>query len=275
MFRTIRRLSHVFILALSLTVGCGSAPEGAESSAVDQADLARPKQHTKPAIVLVHGAWADALGWRQVIEPLQSDGYSVTAVENPLTSLAADIETTKRVLDAAGQAGPLVVVGHSFGGAVITEAAAGNASVRALVYVNAFAPDAGETIGGLSQNFAPAPLADALIADTAGFYTIDTAKFRGVFCGDVSQKEANVLAATQKPVFGGALGEVVTHAAWKTIPSYYLVGKSDHAINPDLQRFMAARMGARTLELDSSHVSFVSHPSVVVRLIEQAATNVR
>jgi len=144
----------------------------------------------RPAIVLVHGAFADATSWQHVIPILERDGYTVIAVQNPLSSLAADVETTKRVIDA--QNGPVVVVGHSYGGAVITVAAAGNPNVKALVYVNAFAPDAGEKITAGSEKFAPPLLLSALVPDTAGFLYIDRAKFHEAFCADVSEAEARV-----------------------------------------------------------------------------------
>lgn len=222
----------------------------------------------KPIIVLVHGAFADAFGWESVITILQRHGYDVIAVENPLSSLAADIETTRRVIDA--QKGPVVLVGHSYGGAVITEAAAGSRNVKALVYIAAFAPEVGEAIGAFGDKY-PAPLGNALRPDAAGYLYVDRALFRDVFAKDVPQAETNVMAATQKPIIGNVFGSSVSKAAWKSIPSWYLVAKNDRAINPDLERFYAKRIGAKTVELNSSHVAFVSHPIEVSRLIEEAA----
>ena len=222
----------------------------------------------KPAIVLVHGAFADAAGWQKVIEILERDGYYVIAVENPLSSFAADVETTKRVIDA--QKGPVVVVGHSYGGAVITEAAADNTNVKALVYLAAFAPEVGETIGAFGDKY-PVALNSALRPDSAGFLYVDRAQFRDVFARDVSPVEANVAAATQKPIIGTVFAATVAKAAWKTIPSWYLVSQDDHAINPDLERFYAKRMGAKTTEVKASHVAFISHASEVTKLIEDAA----
>jgi pimeloyl-ACP methyl ester carboxylesterase len=193
----------------------------------------------------------------------------VTAVENPLTSLADDIATTRRALERTS--GPVIVVGHSFGGAAITGAAVGNDNVKALVYINAFAPDLGETIGELAVKYGPAPLGDALVPDAAGFLFIDPNKFRDVFCGDVWPVEARIMAASQKPVSAGAFAEPGGTPAWRTVPSYYLVGTRDRAILPEVQRFMAARMGAHVTEIAASHASFVSHPSAVVRVIEGAA----
>jgi len=231
----------------------------------------RPKAQsraTKPTIVLVHGAFADAGGWQHIIPILENDGYNVIAVENPLTSFAADVETTKRLIDA--QQGPVVVVGHSYGGAVITEAAADNPNVKALVYLSAFAPEAGEAIGAFGDKY-PAPLGPTLRPDTAGFLYIDRAQLRDVFAKDVSPVEASVMAATQKPLNKSVFTAAPSKAAWKTIPSWYLVAQEDRAINPDLERFYAKRMGAKTIELKSSHVSFISHPAEVVRFIEEAA----
>src|SRR6266700_783520 len=214
----------------------------------------------KPTIVLVHGAFADGSSWQKVIPILQRDGYTVIAVQNPLTSLAADVETTKRVIDA--QTGPVVVVGHSYGGAVITQAAAGSTNVKALVYVGAF----GERY--------PTQLGTGFRPDKAGFLYIDPAKFHELFAADVPVAETRVAAATQKPIIGSVFGSSVDQAAWKTIPSWYIVSQDDKAINPDLERFYAKRMKATTTEVKASHVAFLSHPAVVARVIEQAAAGV-
>src|SRR5881394_2205654 len=226
-----------------------------------------PSAH--PTIVLVHGAFADGSSWARVIPILQRDGYTVIAVQNPLTSLAADVETTKRVVDA--QKGPVVLVGHSYGGAVITEAAAGSANVKALVYLAAFAPEVGEPIGAYGEKY-PTALGAGLRPDAAGFLYIDPAQFHDLFAADIPVAETKVAAAVQKPIIGSVFGASVEHAAWKTIPSWYLVAQDDHAINPDLERFYAKRMGAKTTEVKSSHVPFISHPPEVARLIEQAAS---
>ncbi len=223
----------------------------------------------KPTIVLVHGAFADAACWQHVIPILERDGYNVIAVENPLTSFAADVETTKRLIDA--QQGPVIVVGHSYGGAVITEAAAGNVNVKALVYLAAFAPEAGEPIGAFGEKY-PAPLSATLRPDAAGFLYIDRAQLRDVFAKDVSPTEASVMAATQKPLNKSVFTASPSEAAWKTVPSWYVVAQEDRAINPDLERFYAKRMGAKTTEIKSSHVSFISHPAEITRLIEEAAS---
>ena len=225
---------------------------------------------TKPSIVLVHGAFADATGWQKVIPLLEQKGFTVTAVQIPLKSIADDVATTKRMIEA--QAGDVVLVGHSYGGAIITGAGAGSAKVKALVYVAAFAPDAGETVGGLIAKFPASSLPPALVPDSAGFLFIDRAKFREVFTQDVSVGESAIMAATQKPVAGASFGEPMTAAAWKTIPSWYVVAAQDRAINPDLERFLAKRMNATTTEIETSHVPFVSQPATVAKVIEAAAT---
>ena len=226
------------------------------------------KPAAKPVIVLVHGAFADALGWQRLIPILQRDGYQVTAVENPLESLAGDVATTKRLVDA--QTRPVVLVGHSYGGAVITGAAAGNPNVKALVYLEAFAPDGGEAVGAFGDKY-PAPLGKALRPDAAGFLTVDRALFHQDFAADVSAGDAAVMAATQKPLSSSVFTASVPVAAWKSIPSWYVVSKRDHAINPDLERFYAKRMHAHTTEIDASHVGFISHPAEVAKVIEAAA----
>jgi pimeloyl-ACP methyl ester carboxylesterase len=245
----------LFLTVLAVVALLGGAPLRAQTSA-------------KPTIVLVHGAFADALGWQRLIPILQHDGYEVVAVENPLASLAGDVETTKRFLD--GLKGKVVLVGHSYGGAVITGAAAGNPNVKALVYLAAFAPDDGEAIGAFGEKY-PVDLNSALKPDSAGFLYVDRARFRALFCADLPAADASVAAATQKPVHNSVFGASVPTAAWKTIPSWYLVSQDDHAINPDLERFYAKRMKATTSEVKASHVAFISHPDVVAKLIEQAA----
>jgi pimeloyl-ACP methyl ester carboxylesterase len=227
----------------------------------------------KPSIVLVHGAFADASGWQKTILALEGKGFPVTAVQVPLKSLADDVATTVRALET--QKGDVVLVGHSYGGAVITGAGAARANVKALVYVSAFAPDKGEALGPLIESQAPSSLTPAIVPDSAGFLSIDRAKFRDVFAADVSDSEAAVMAATQKPIAGAIFGEPSEAAAWATIPSWYIVAKQDHAINPDLERFFAKRMKATITELDSSHVPFISQPAEVVKIIEDAAASLK
>jgi pimeloyl-ACP methyl ester carboxylesterase len=224
----------------------------------------------KPRIVLVHGAFADGTGWQHVIPPLEQQGYVVTAVQNPMISLADDIATTRRVLDAEAQKGPVIAVGHSYGGAVITGAAEGNPNVKALVFIAAFAPEAGEAVAAFLEQY-PSLIGSGTVADTAGFVFVDRDKYRAIFAADVDRTTARVMAATQKPIFGGIFGQSTAAAAWKSIPCWYLLTTEDHAINPDLERLYAKRIGATTVEIASSHAVFVSHPQAVVKLIEQAA----
>jgi pimeloyl-ACP methyl ester carboxylesterase len=266
---TTQRTVKTALLALMFTYAlCGGA---AQATARDKGDKAAGP---RPTIVLVHGAFADGSSWQKVIPLLEREGYPVTAVQTTLTGLADDVASTKRVIDAAAEKGPVVVVGHSYGGAVITGAAT-NPAVKALVYVNAFAPDAGEVIGALAHHFGPGPLDTALVPDKAGFLTVDRTKFRDLFCADVDPVVAQVAAAVQKPTAAAVFGQSVPVAAWKTTPSWYLVGKEDRAISPELERFMAQRMGAHTTEIHSSHVPFFSHPDVVARLIIEAARSTR
>jgi len=266
-----RRLANLAIV--TSLVGCGTWGCSSADPVVDEerpAQLTEEFRQAKPRIVLVHGAWADALGWEKVTDLLLDKGYAVTAVENPLTSLSDDVATTRRAIERETTLGPVVVVGHSFGGAAITGAANGNSKVKALVYINAFAPDLGETVGQIAAQY-PSSLGAALVPDAAGFLFIDAQKFRDVFCADVSAREARILAVSQKPVFSAAFGEPMGPPAWRSVPSYYLIGTRDNAIPVEAQRFMAKRMGAHAVEIDSSHASFISHPWAVVRLIEEAA----
>lgn len=262
-----------FALSLAMTLSVSAAAAYAMRSvhpATRHAAAASAKKApAKPSIVLVHGTFADGGSWQHVIPVLERDGYYVIAVQNHLASLADDIATTKRVIDA--QTGPIVVVGHSYGGAVITGAATGNSNVKALVYLAAFAPDSGESLGALQQKFPPSQLGPALVPDAAGFLYIDRAKFHEVFAADVPTVESRVLAATQKPANKTLLTDVMTTPAWKSIPTWYLVSMNDQTINPDLERFFAKRMGAHTTEIKASHVSYISHPQAVAKLIEVAA----
>jgi pimeloyl-ACP methyl ester carboxylesterase len=223
----------------------------------------------KPSIVLVHGAFADGSSWKGVIPILEKDGFTVTAVQNPLRSLPEDVATTKRVIDA--QKGDVVLVGHSYGGAVITDAAAGSSKVKALVYVAAFAPDVGESLGGLIEKYPPSDLGSSVAPDSAGFLYINRTKFREVFAHDVSEDQTSIMAATQKPIAATAFGEPVTTASWKNISSWYIVCTQDRAVNPELERFMAKRIKAQITELKASHVPFISQPEAVAEVIKAAA----
>jgi pimeloyl-ACP methyl ester carboxylesterase len=248
----ITRLATTMILAML----AGATPLQAQQKA------------DKATIVLVHGAFADASGWQSVIELLQKDGYKVAAVQNPLASLAGDVETTRRLIDA--QTGPVVLVGHSYGGAVISGAAAGNAKVKALVYIAAFGPEAGEPVGAFLEKY-PSDLGTALVPDAAGFVYIDVAKYHDVFAGDIPSRQTRAMAVAQKPIFGEIFKQSNAAAAWKDTPRWYIVAQQDRALSPDLQRFYAKRMNARTTEIKSSHLPFISHPAEVVTVIGEAA----
>ena len=223
------------------------------------------------SVILVHGAFADATSWQKVIPLLAREGLGVTALQLPLKSLADDVATAKRLIEL--QSGDVVLVGHSYGGAVITEAGAGNPKVKGLVYVAAFAPDVGETLNKLIERFSASPLGAAVVPDSAGFLFIDREKFQSVFANDIPEEEASLLAATQKPLAASIFGESIKAAAWKNIPASYIVSTQDNCINPDLQRFMAKRIGAKTKEIKASHVSFISNPSEVAKIIESSFKN--
>jgi pimeloyl-ACP methyl ester carboxylesterase len=225
----------------------------------------------KPAIVLVHGAFANASGWDRVIAILQRDGYTVVGVENPLQSLQGDIVATRRAIGA--QDGPVVLVGHSYGGVVISAAAVNNPRVKALVFVAAIAPEAKEPANAFFAKY-PAEANAAVKRDRAGFLTVDRKRFAELFAGDLPSAEGAVLAATQKPINSANFAAPLPNPAWKTLPSWYIVASRDRALSPDLERFYARRMGARTSEIDASHFLFLSRPAEVARVIEEAAATV-
>ena len=251
-----------------------TSPRGNSAQSTDPAfSVSEHPDAANTTIVLVHGAWADATGWQEIIPLLQKEGYKVVAVQNALHSLANDIETTKRVIDAETATRSVIAVAHSYGGTVLTGAAAGNAGVKALVFIAAFTPDAGEPFGAFLGTY-PTPLGTALVPDNAGFVYLDTEKFRAVFAADVAARVTRVMAVTQKPLFGGILAQAPAAAAWRTIPSWYLVTQEDQAIHPELERFYARRMNAHIAEIASSHVPFISRPHEVTRFILEAANAV-
>jgi pimeloyl-ACP methyl ester carboxylesterase len=217
-------------------------------------------------IVLVHGAFADGSGWRRVADILGKDGYSVTMVQEPLTSLVDDVAATKRVLDM--QPGPTILVGHSYGGVVITEA--GNApNVVGLVYIAAFIPDKGESAVSLLSTAPPAN--NDMRATKDDFLYIDLIAFPADFAADLPPAEANFMAHSQQMLSKAAGGAPVTTAAWREKKSWALIAANDHNINPDLERTMAKRAGSETIEVAGSHAVYVSKPEDVARLIERAA----
>lgn len=223
----------------------------------------------KPFILLVHGAWGDGSHWRRVIPPLHAKGYRVGAVQNPLTSLADDIDRTTKL--AAAQEGPTLLVGHSYGGAVIT--GAGHASnVAGLVYVAAFAPDEGDSLGSIFARRAQPPGAANIRPDKEGFLWIDPAKFRESFCPDVEETEALVMALAQKPIAGRCFEDKSGPPAWKAKPSWYQISAADRMIPPETQSWMAERMNPKkTITLQASHASLASHADDIVALIVEAA----
>ena len=219
------------------------------------------------SVVLVHGAFADGSDWARVIPLLQARGVRVTAVQNPLTSLADDVAATKRAIDAAP--GKVVLVGHSWGGTVITEAGASD-KVAALVYVSAFAPDVGQSSGELGKGYPTPPGLAALSADASGFLHISDEGMRTHFAFDVPAARAAVMAATQGPIAAKAFDEPVTVAAWKSHPSWFIVASRDHMIAPELQRAMARKIGAHVTTLATSHVAQEVEPAKVAAVILDA-----
>jgi pimeloyl-ACP methyl ester carboxylesterase len=267
---------HRCLAAFALSTLAASCNSEATANAAPDETSALTHGHAKPNILLVHGAFAGALAWQKVTTLLQQRGYTVVAVENTLTGLDDDVATTKRAIAKLAATGPMVVVGHSYGGMVITGAAVDTPQVKALVYINAFAPDPGVSAGYILQTGPPVLLGQALLPpDAAGFLFVDTAKFRAAFCADAPIDEANVAAVSQKPIAGSAFAASLTVAAWQTIPSWYMVGTQDQAIPAESERAMAKHIGAHTVEIDSSHTPFISHPHAVARLIEEAARSVR
>jgi pimeloyl-ACP methyl ester carboxylesterase len=266
----VRRISAASLLALATLLAAGVLLTSS-GQAKSRGGAA------KPTIVLVHGAWADSSSWDGEISRLQADGYPVIAPANPLRSLSGDAAYVASVLKTIK--GPIVLVGHSYGGAVITNAATGNPNVKALVYIDAFVPDQGESVLGLAGKFPgsqlPASITEAPYSQGAGQSGVDvyikTADFRSAFAADVAPATADLMAITQRPVTLAALSEKSGVPAWKTIPSWYLVGSRDEAIPPATQLFMAKRAHSHTVEIKASHASLVSHPAAVTKLILDAA----
>jgi pimeloyl-ACP methyl ester carboxylesterase len=218
-------------------------------------------------VVLVHGLFADGSSWSEVIPRLQAAGLNVTSVQNPLTTLPEAVASAERVL--ARQDGPTVLVGHSFSGMIVTEAGV-HPNVSALVYVAARAPDAGEDYTALAKTY-PTPPASAGVVFDGDEGRLSEEAFLRDFAGDLPEAKARVLYAVQWPFHKALLTGKTTHAAWRSKPSYYAVSTEDRTINPDLERFMAKRMGAKTIEVKASHLSLISHPEEITRLILEAA----
>lgn len=230
--------------------------------------IAQPAREPVRNVVLVHGGFVDGSGWRGVYDILRRDGYSVTIVQNPTTSLADDVAVTRDAIAAVN--GPVILVGHSYGGVVISEA--GNEPrVRALVYISAFAPDAGESVASLIANPAPGADVPPILPPQNGFLFLDRERFAASFAADVNAREASFMADSQVPWGLEALNGAVTTPAWRSRRSYYLVAQNDRMIPPTVQRQMAERAGAVTVESPGSHAFYVSRPRVVAQLIQRAA----
>ena len=250
------KLRHILLAA----VGAASLAGAAQAQAI-------PTTQTVRNVVLVHGAFADGSGWRGVYDDLTARGYRVTIVQNPLTSLADDVAATRRAI--ARQDGGAILVGHSWGGAVITEAGV-DEKVKGLVYVSAFAPDAGETAGdqyagfGIPSTFVVEPQAD-------GFGFINAGRFKEGFAADVSDAEAAFMRDAQVPIAMSAFSTPLTQAAWRTRPSWFIVATEDAAIAPAMLRQQARKIGATTVEIRASHVPMISQPAAVADVIDQAA----
>lgn len=224
-----------------------------------------------PSIILVHGGFVDGSGWQGVYDALKKDGFDVSVVQNPTTSLSDDVAFTKRVV--AAQNGKVLLVGHSYGGVVITEAGT-DPKVAGLVYIAAFAPDLGESVQSLIKDPAPGAPVPPILPPQDGFLLLDRSKFAASFAADVDERVASFMAASQVPWGVNALTGAVTTPAWKSKPSWYLVAADDRMIPPPAQRAMASRAGARVTETPGSHAVYVSRPQAVASLIAEAATAV-
>ena len=252
-----KRTAIANALFLSAALGAAALPAHAADNAF--ADT---------TVVLVHGAFADGTSWEKVIPLLQAKGLKVVAVQNPLTSLADDVAATQRVVDA--QTGKVVLVGHSWGGAVITQAGTSD-KIKALVYVAAFAPSEGEAIGALGKDFPLPPGIPTLKPDASGFVYLPDDSVAANFAQDLPAAQARLIAATQGPINGKAFGEPVTVAAWRNKANYYIVASNDRMIAPGLERAFAAKIGATTTTLKTSHVPMLSQPKQVADVILAAA----
>ncbi|MFD5570309.1 alpha/beta fold hydrolase [Streptomyces cadmiisoli] len=274
-FRPVRKRATAAGAAAAVAVLSLAAATSADATSEHRRSEKQPTK--KPTVVLVHGAFADSSSWNGVIKRLQRDGYPVVAPANPLRGLASDAEYLDSYLKSVK--GPIVLAGHSYGGAVISQAADGNPDVKALVYIAAFTPEKGESALELSTKYPGSTLPSAL--NTVSFplpgggtgtdLYISTEKFHDQFAADVATPITDLMAATQRPVAASALEEKATRAAWKTIPSWSLIATRDFNIPPAAQRFMAERAHSRTAEIDASHAVSVSRPDEVARLITKAA----
>ena len=267
-YRKPRSLLSARKLALmaSVVAGLGVAVYGFGPSHGPVEIFSSPAHAQVKSVVLVHGAFADGSGWKPVADILQSHGYSVRVVQEPETSFAADVAATRQVLDKAG---PSVLVGHSYGGMIITETGM-HADVKALVYVAAMQPDSGESLSDLSGKMPAA--AKSIGPVGGGFLAVNPDAFPSDFAADLPEPVARFMAISQVPVSGDAFEAKATVAAWRQKPSYAVIPTQDRMINPDLERFMAKRAQSQVIELPGSHAIFLSHAPEVAALIEKAAT---
>ncbi|MBV8659365.1 MAG: alpha/beta hydrolase [Burkholderiales bacterium] len=251
-------MRHYTTLALALALlGTTATTSAVAATAVDPT----------PTVVLVHGAFADGSDWSKVIPLLQAKGIKVRAVQNGLNSLGDDVAATQRTIDS--QPGKVVLVGHSWGGMVITEAGA-NDKVSALVYVAAFAPSVGQSAGEVGKDYPTPPGITKLVPDVGGYLSITPEGMRDDFAQDLPAAQTAVMAVTQGPIQAKAFGDKTTVAAWKTKPSWYIVSENDHMIQPDLERALAKKIGAKVTSLPTSHVPQQSRPADVARVIIDA-----
>jgi pimeloyl-ACP methyl ester carboxylesterase len=234
--------------------------------------MAEDTKETIRNIVLVHGGFADGSGWEAVYSDLKNDGYNVTVVQNPTITLEDDVAVTRRAIASAG--GPVVLVGHSYGGVVITEAG-NDPNVAALVYIAAFAPDTGESVSALIKEPPPGAAVPPILPPQDGFLFLDREKFAASFAADVPADKAAFMADSQVPWGVGALDGKITEAAWKTKPSWYLIATEDKMIPPPAQKLMSQRAGSTVVEVAGSHAIYVSHPEAVASLIKDAATGTK
>jgi pimeloyl-ACP methyl ester carboxylesterase len=253
-------MKNLYIVAGLAAALAGGALETASAQSASKAGIKN--------VVLVHGAFADGSGWEAVADILKKDGYTVSVVQHPETSYAEDVKSTKAVIDR--QSGPVVLVGHSYGGAVITEAG-NDPKVAALVYIAAFALDAGESCAAIEKAVPPA--STGIKATDDGYVYIDPAVFHADFAADVPEAKAEFMAISQVLISADSFTHAVAAPAWKAKPTWYMVATKDRSINPDQERMMAKRAHATTVEVNSSHVAYMSHPKEAAKLIEEAATS--
>lgn len=253
-------MKSLYVATMLCATLAGVTPESASAQSVSKTGIKN--------VVLVHGAFADGSGWEAVADILKMDGYTVSVVQHPEISYAEDVKAAKAVIDR--QSGPVVLVGHSYGGAVITEAG-NDQKVAALVYIAAFALDAGESCAAIEKAVPPATT--GIKATDDGYFYIDPAVFHADFAADVPKAKAEFMAISQVLISADSFTSQIKSPAWKSKPSWYMVAAADRSINPEQERMMAKRAHATTIEVNSSHVAYISHPKETAKLIEEAAAS--